>query len=308
MRVVSLRVATFNLLDLFEPAHEAHRPVMEAKLAFLGAELVRARADVVAFQEVGSEALLARLLDEHAAGLGYAHRVIGTGDRRGIRCAIVSRRPLVFSAVHRADAIEFPRLHVGDPAPFDGRIPLRRGVVHVRVDDEALGPVDVLTAHFKSKLPRGLEKQDGSFVEEATAGDYASSSLRSLVLRAAEALYLRRMVDGLLQEGRQVCVLGDLNDTLDSLPVRVVRGAERGVDPGDVLFDATGVVPPASRRSVLFGGKGEQIDHVLVSAALAPRVQRAGIQNEALRDFGPFDPEAPPAADSDHALVWVELG
>jgi endonuclease/exonuclease/phosphatase family metal-dependent hydrolase len=305
---VSLRVATFNLLDLFEPELEAHRAVMEAKLRFIGAELVRARADVVAFQEVGSEALLGRLLDEHAAKLGYVHRVVGTGDRRGIRCAIVSRRPLVFSAVHRAEALDFPRLHVGDPAPFAGRIPLRRGVVHVRVEDDALGRVDVLTAHFKSKLPRGLEKQDGTFVEEATAGDFAASSLRSLVLRAAEALYVRRLVDGLLQEDRHVCVLGDLNDTLDSLPVRVVRGAERGVDPAYILADATRSVPAAARRSVLFGGRGEQIDHVLVSPALAARVRGAGIQNEALRDFGPFDPDAAPAADSDHALVWVELG
>ncbi|HTJ84533.1 MAG TPA: endonuclease/exonuclease/phosphatase family protein, partial [Polyangiaceae bacterium] len=226
---MALRVATFNLLDFFEPDRDEHRAAAEAKLAFVARELGRAGADVVALQEVGSEALLARLLDEHAAALGYAHRVIGSGDRRGIRCAIVSRRPLVHHAVLEAASIPFPRLHVSDPEPFAARIPLRRGVVHVRVEDDALGPVDVLTAHFKSKLPRRLEAEDGTFIDDETAGDHAASSLRSMVLRAGEALYVRRIVDALLAEGRRVCVLGDLNDTASSLPVRVVRGAERDV-------------------------------------------------------------------------------
>jgi endonuclease/exonuclease/phosphatase family metal-dependent hydrolase len=301
---MTLRFATFNLLDLFEPDTDAARAIWPQKLDHIAAQLERADADVVALQELGSEALLHSLCDGRLARLGYAHRLVGTGDRRGIRNAIVARRPFVEARIHQAESLPFPRFVEGDPEPFPGRIPLRRGLLHARVEAGALRTVDVLTVHFKSKLGATLKAKDGTDLVDRSARGRAEAQLRSLVLRSAEALFVRGVVDDVLAEpGRNAVVLGDFNDTLDSLPIAIVRGAHRHVDPALVLEPATRLVPEERRFSALHGGIPQQIDHVLVSQRLSERLVEARIQNEALRDLGPYRPDAPPAPDSDHALV-----
>ncbi|HEY2514182.1 MAG TPA: endonuclease/exonuclease/phosphatase family protein, partial [Polyangiaceae bacterium] len=160
-------VATYNVKDLFEAgspfAPAALRdpaiagPHVAAKLDSIARMLARAAADVVALQEVGS-ADVVRALAARLPQLGYGPPVMGTVDRRGIGCAILSRLPVLESGVHTAEALPFPAFVAGDPPPFGHRIPLRRGVPYARIDAGALGPVDVLVAHFKSN--RGLPLLD----------------------------------------------------------------------------------------------------------------------------------------------------
>jgi endonuclease/exonuclease/phosphatase family metal-dependent hydrolase len=304
-----LRLATFNLLDFFDPSCPEEAGLVEDKLQNIAAILRRADADVVALQEVGSEALLGRLTGLALADMGYRSTTLAAPDRRGIRNAIVSRLPVLEARVHAASSLPFPRMVDGDPPPFDGRIPLRRGVVHVRVDAGALGPVDVLTLHFKSKLGAPMKTSEGVDIDDPSPRGRAEAELRSLVQRSAEALFVRGAVDELLREpDRQVCVMGDFNDGLYELPVRIVRGAMRDVDPGLVLTGAADRVPPDRRFSVMHGGRRDLIDHILCSASLAARLGGAAILNEALRDHGPPMPDAPPAPDSDHALVVAWFG
>ena len=101
---MALRVATFNLKDFFAPRREQEHAVVEAKLSNVTASLRRAAADVVALQEVGSPELLGRLV-QGLPELGYGTPVVGVEDRRGIRNAILSRHPIVWSQVHRARSL-----------------------------------------------------------------------------------------------------------------------------------------------------------------------------------------------------------
>jgi endonuclease/exonuclease/phosphatase family metal-dependent hydrolase len=304
---MALRLATFNLKDFFVPRLEGERAVVEAKVANVAANLRRANADVVALQEVGAPELLKRLVERELAALGYGASVVGTEDRRGLRNAILSRLPLLWSHVHAADALPFPAFVEGDPDPFPGRIPLRRGVVHVRVDaGGGLGEVDVLTAHFKSGLPFARRTKDGAKIADETPRDHGESAVRSLVLRAAEALYVRGLVDDLLRASpdRAVCVMGDLNDTAGSLPLRLVMG----VAPLDQfrLWSCTEDVAAERRFSCYHGGGTSLIDHVLVSERLFRARKEVAIYNEALRYHGPFvEGAAELCEDSDHALVTV---
>ena len=128
--------------------------------------------------------------------------------------------------MHTHKTIPFPRFVEGDPEPFGERIPLRRGIIHVRVESPDLGEVDVLTMHFKSNLPVLFRSTDGREVPDTTPQARAESALRSLIQRAAEAVYVRGLVDDVFRAlpDHAVCVLGDLNDGIDSLPVRIVRG------------------------------------------------------------------------------------
>lgn len=305
---MTLRIATHNLLDFFEPRPEMTPGWLEAKLAFVAANLRRADADVVALQEVGSEDLVRRLVESEVPELRYRHVAFGPGDKRGIRNAILSRLPVLETHVHAATSLKFPRFVDADPEPFGERIPLRRPLVHVRVQSP-VGPVDVITLHFKSKLGRPMQDEAGQDILDASARGYAEAQLRSLVLRSAEALFVRGLVDGLLTEGHdKLVVLGDFNDTLDSLPVQIVRGTGRDLDPALVLEPAAARVPEERRFSARHGSSPQIIDHVLLSPALAAQLQVCEIFNEELRDHGPYDPDAPPATDSDHALVLAAFG
>lgn len=296
-----LSLVTWNLKDFFDPRDEEERAYFAARVAHLGPRLRALDPDVIALEEVGSGAVVAALLD--AAGLGrHSTRILGSADARGIRNAIATRLPLVGGGVLTADALEFPRFHVADPEPFPGRIPLRRGVPHARVQAPGIGPVDVLACHFKSQRAVALQGLEGP-VEDASAAGRAAGELRSLVWRAAEALFVRTACDRLL-EGRadgQVVVLGDLNATPDAMPLRVLRGGG-----AFALSDLSRAVPVAERFSIVHEGAREQIDHALATAGLAARVQTVRFANTELRDHGALA-EGERPLDSDHAALFVQL-
>jgi endonuclease/exonuclease/phosphatase family metal-dependent hydrolase len=220
---------------------------------------------------------------------------------------ILSRLPIQWGQVHQAKSLPFPRFVEGDPEPFPGRIPLRRGVVHVRVEAMGLGEVDVLTAHFKSNLPAELKTADGKEVPDTTPHAIGESAVRSLVQRAAEALYVRSLVDGIFAHSpdHAICVMGDLNDTLESLPVRLVRG----IDTTSKHYLRAGAesIEEEGRYSCFHGGSQTLIDHVLLSERLHRALRSFEIHNEALRYHGPHVDETPMTVDSDHALCLAEL-
>lgn len=291
---MALRIATYNVLNLFDAG-------FTAKIDEIARQIREADADVVGLQEIGSaealEAVRSRLP-------GYAPAVIGTADARGIACALLSRRPILRAGVHTAKSLGFPAFVQGDPPPFGDRIPLRRGIVHARVDAAELGEIEVLVAHLKSGRPRWLRTPDDASIPPVTGRDKAEAMVRSVVWRAAEALHVRGLVDALFaaEESARVVVLGDFNDVPGSLVLRIVESeGERA------LASPAGLVPAERRFSAMHGGTRVQIDHVLLSLNLSARAAEARFLNDRLRDHGPYDDEAPPSVDSDHAPFVVEL-
>jgi predicted extracellular nuclease len=137
-----------------------------------------------------------------------------------------------------------------------------------------------------------------------TSRAFAEGHLRSMVWRAAEALFVRGLVDEIhaVNADRHVVVAGDLNDHPESLVVRTVAGGGP-----NALAACAELVPLAARFSILHRGRRKQIDHVLVTPGLRQRVQTASFLNEDLRDHGDFHDDAPPSVDSDHAALVVSF-
>lgn len=296
-------LATYNVLDLFDVSEGVTREHLDAKLAFLASTLERMNADVVGFQEVGSGDVLRELV-ARVPRLGYGEPVVGTADARGIRCAIVSRLPFLESRVHTAESLPFPIFYAGDPSPFGARLPLRRGIVGARIDVGGSETVDVLVGHFKSGRALPLRDANGE-VPLVTPHDFAEARLRTLVWRGAEALFVRGLVDDLLEASpeRHVVVAGDLNDRPSSTVLQIVSGG------GPLaLFPCADLVPQADRYSILHRGERQQIDHILVTQGLRARLASARFLNEGLRDHSEFEDDAPPPADSDHAPFVVSFG
>jgi endonuclease/exonuclease/phosphatase family metal-dependent hydrolase len=305
-----LTLATFNVKNLLAPRDERERAVLGEKLDWIGRMLRACDADVIALQEAGPPELVGAVVDRLGRSAGWGEPVLGTADARGIRCALLSRLPLLEARVQTADALDFPTFVRGDPPPFGRRIPLRRGVVHARVDAPQIGAIDVLVAHFKSARPVPLKDPSGADIEPASARERAEGAQRSLVWRGAEALYVRGLVDDELRarEGAHVVVAGDLNDVAASPVVRTVRGEGAGA-----LLDCTAGIDPAARYSVLHEGRPSQIDHALATAGLYARLRDARFLNEGLRDHAsPVTPsgaiDEAPSVDSDHAPLVVRFG
>lgn len=300
---MSVRIATFNLKDFFAPRRDEERAVVEAKLANVAREIERARPDVIALQEVGSTELLDRLVAA-LPRLRFGAPMVGTPDKRGIRCAILTRFPILWAQVHTAEGLPFPRFAEGDPDPFPKRIPLRRGVVHVRVDAEDLGEIDVLTVHFKSGRPAFLRATDGSSVLPKSAREWGEAMARSMVLRIAESLHVRGLVDDVLATlpDHAVCVLGDFNDRIEAAPVRVLLGEGDGR-----LTPCAELLPDEQRYSCFHDDEPSLIDHILVTPRLRAALDAITIQHESLRFHGPPLDDVPLTEDSDHALVVAEF-
>jgi len=292
---MGLVLATFNVLDLFDTTDAARIERI--------AGLLRPHApDVVALQEVGAESPAAAI--GVALGGGY-EVVVGDADARGIRCALLTRKPIVHQTILRAAALEFPRFFAEDTPPFGSRIPLRRSIPDVLIDAGEIGHVRVLVVHFKSR--RGTPMRDAALVtiEPTTTFEHAEAEARAVVWRCAEALFVRRAVDEHLSHDprSKLVVCGDFNDVTGSLALRIVAGATEPKDEvrTDVLVSCAELVPLAERVSVLHDGQPAAIDHALVSRALATRIERCFYERSGLRDLSDDDE----AFASDHAPFVV---
>ncbi len=308
-------VATWNLENLFRPGSDdgpGDEQTYEAKLTELARVIGEIAPDVLAVQEVGDPEALEDLRerldgDWHAETSEFP-------DGRGIRVGFLSRLELA-----EVDQVrEFPErlapVQVDDEGATVAQI--GRGGLRARVSAEGMD-VDLVNCHLKSKLltfPRG-RFQPSDEGERARFGAYA------LYRRTAEAVTLRGYANELLDgEGpdRAVIVLGDLNDEPPAATTQILLGppgseiGTAGFDTGDQgdawrLWNLAPLIPEESRFSRRFRGRGELIDHLLVSHALVHHVEQA--------DTGPVEPpsitEDPtdrreePA--SDHVPVWARF-
>ncbi len=284
---MGLVLATFNVLDLFDAADA---PRVERIAAIL-----RPHApDVVALQEVGGDSACKAL--GVALGGGYSH-VLGDADARGIRCALLTRRPIIESGVLRASSLDFPRFFRADALPFDGRIPLRRAIPEVVVDAGDIGRVRILVVHFKSRRGTPMRDDVGAPIEPTTTHELCEAETRAAVWRCAEALFVRRAVDERLlrDPNEMLAVCGDFNDTAGSLPLRIAAGVAHGTEGGarpDELVSCAELVPLGERVSVMHDGQHAAIDHVLLSRALRARLERCFYERTGLVDVSEDPPQA----------------
>ncbi|MGW6644104.1 endonuclease/exonuclease/phosphatase family protein [Streptomyces iakyrus] len=314
-------LGTWNLENLYRPGGPYGPPDeagYEAKLAALAAVITELDPALLGVQEVGDpEALkdLAGLLDDdwHVA-------VSEHPDSRGIRVGFLSRTPLTVVADTRAFPAELRPVQADDAGLTAGQA--GRGVLAVEIDGWD-GPLRVTVCHLKSKL---LSYPDGRF-QPRDEGERARYGAYALYRRAAEATALRALADELLAgdgQGRDVAILGDLNDEVQAATTQILLGppgSEIGTpgydrpDRGDAtrLWDVAPLIPPGQRWSRVNSGRRELIDHVLLSHRLVHRVTAAGtgLPGEGppgLPSVGPDPAERRGEPGSDHAPVWVRVG
>lgn len=246
-------VGSYNLENYLDVAIETRRakpPEAKGRVR----EMIRALdADVIGLQEMGTtNALLELRASLKSDGLDYPHWEHVTGRDPAIHVAILSKFPIISR-----------RPHTNDNFLLHGRrFQVSRGFVEVDIRVNPTYEFTLLVAHLKSKRP----------VPEADQAE----------LREEEAKILREKVSSRLAANRNanLVVIGDLNDTKDSKPVRIVigRGADGLVDTRPAERNGDSRAPPRPGWAPMniswtyFYGKEdryERIDYLLLSRGMA---------------------------------------
>src|SRR4051812_25863088 len=267
-------VMTWNVENFFAPEPSAQVD-FDSKLDALAAVITAAGPDLLAVQEVGDELAFQALRERLGSGWTGALSTHFQASH-AIRVGWLSPGPLT----DVEEVIELPTQLSPVKVDDDGTAitDLGRGALAVTCTTATGGQVRALTVHLKSKL---LSFPGGRFTttderERARYGVYA------LNRRAAEAAAVRDWATASLAgdwAGRPLLVCGDLNDTLDAATTQLLfgpPGSQFGTggfdrpDAGDAqrLWDTGYWMAPPNNWSRMFAGRGELIDHILVSHAL----------------------------------------
>ncbi len=241
-QVTTLTVATANVLNLANPGRTFYanqdtysQNEFERKLDWLGGRIAALNADVLAVQEVWDEAAIKGAVAR--SGLRYSTVAVPgaennekhNGAQNTPRVGIVTRLEVEklqsFSEFPASLRIQIPG--VGEHAKFE-RPPL---LATLRMKHGQV--IHVLTTHMKSKRPKFLQNEQGEPTEDR--GDpkiTALATLRSLMMRGAEAAAMRHIVADVLQRTHEpLIVMGDFNDGPHSVTTQMIAAT------GEVAYD-----------------------------------------------------------------------
>ncbi len=284
-QVTTLTVATANVLNLANPGRTFYanqdtysQNEFERKLDWLGGRIAALNADVLAVQEVWDEAAIKGAVAR--SGLRYSTVAVPgaennekhNGAQNTPRVGIVTRLEVEklqsFSEFPASLRIQIPG--VGEHAKFE-RPPL---LATLRMKHGQV--IHVLTTHMKSKRPKFLQNEQGEPTEDREDPKVtALATLRSLMMRGAEAAALRHIVADVLQRTHEpLIVMGDFNDGPHSVTTQMIAATgEVAYDRGardSALWNAYEVQGEmALKRDVAYShvhqGSPEVLDQIFVS-------------------------------------------
>jgi endonuclease/exonuclease/phosphatase family metal-dependent hydrolase len=320
--LATLMVANANVLNLALPSRRFYpnqEPYSEAeaqrKTNWLGQQMARLNADVLAVQEVWDEAALRAAVA--ASGLRYS-TVAAPGAEAGAqgtpRVALATRLEL-----HSLESVrEFLPQEVVPLPDLPPHAAFERPVLHARLrlpKSEML--LNLLVVHLKSKRPKFLQDASGRPSEDAEdPAVLARATLRSLAMRAAEAAALRGLVFR-LAKGRSgpLILMGDMNDSPHSVTTQMIAATQAVAydrQARDVaLFHALDVQVEGLRRDVLFShvhqGWPEMLDQIWVSEEFVAGSRFAIGDVKRVEVFNDHLQEPRDGTRSDHGFVRALL-
>ncbi|MDZ7290752.1 MAG: endonuclease/exonuclease/phosphatase family protein [candidate division KSB1 bacterium] len=242
-----------------------------------GRVISEVNADIQCVVEVESRITLDRFNQQVLAKIPdfrpFEHNMLIDGnDARGIDIGLLSRFPIISVRSHIDDGGQMPIFNRDCPE-FEIALP----------DGKSIW---ILGNHFKSK-------GNGSFSENNA-------------WRRRQATQVARIYHEALRRSDLVIVLGDLNDSPDSFPLRPLL---RGTNLREVMSHPSYQGLPGtygSGRSI-----SQKLDYILLSPALWQRVQKVGVERKGVYAFSAsrrFQTiTSPETAASDHAAVWVDI-
>ncbi|MCM1565351.1 MAG: endonuclease/exonuclease/phosphatase family protein [Dehalobacter sp.] len=325
---MKLRIATFNLENLdFQKTNK--EPTLEERIAVMRPQLQRINADILCLQEVNGQEeagqprrLLA--LDELLKDTQYTNfNRVSTMDEGGSQ--VYDERNLVI--LSRFEILEHHQYkHRFAPAPLykivtavtDGgeqtakEITWERPTLHAKIKiGEKI--MDVINLHLKSKIPTDIQGQKIDNFTWKTSSGWAEGFFLSSMKRVGQALETRMLIDEIFGEDENAWIVacGDFNADLDDVPVEAIRGRVENTGNGElarrIMLPCEMSIPESARFSLYHQGKGNMLDHLLVSRNMIAFYKGLEVHNELLHDESIAHATDIKFPESDHAPVIAEF-
>ena len=326
-RFATRTVATANVLNLAQPGrhfYDGQDPYsqheFDRKADWLGNRFKALNADVLVVQEVWDELALRAAVARSGLQYGFvgvpgAENGPGQHGAQGTpRVGLVTR--LKVESVQ--SLVDFPAAAVVQVPGIGAHTRFERPPLLATLRMKHGQEVAVITAHLKSKRPKFLQDANGNALEDNDdPAVQAVATLRSLIMRAGEALALRLKVVELLHRTRlPLIVMGDLNDSPHSVTTQLIAATTQAAyDKGardSALYSAWDVQGEgALRRDVAFShihqGYPEVLDQVLVSEEFVATSRRAIGDVRRVEVFNDHLFEGRDRSRSDHGFVRALL-
>lgn len=276
----TLAVATFNMLNLavkdrlFYANQDPYgAQEYQRKVEWIGLQLARLNADVIAVQEIWDEVALKDAVAHsklHYATICAPGAELGA---TGTPCVgLITRLNVekIESITNFPGGMAVPIPELGEHIRFE------RPILHAQLRTRQGQLLHVLVAHLKSKRPKFLQDAQGHALEDRDDPRIqVRASLRSLFIRGAEAAALRAIVVDILQNTHEPLILmGDLNDGPHAVTTQMVAATSEIVYDrharDTALFNAYEVQTGAAllrdvAYSHVYQGFAEVLDQIFVS-------------------------------------------
>jgi hypothetical protein len=130
------------------------------------------------------------------------------------------------------------------------------------------------------------------------------------IMRGGQAPETRILLDEIF-DGALIVACEDFNADLNDVPVQAIRGGVESTGNTDlsrrVMVPRERSIPESARFSLLYLGRGEMIDHILMSRSLFGSYKRSEVHDELLHDESIAFASDPKYPESDHAPVIDEF-
>ncbi|MEM9708395.1 MAG: endonuclease/exonuclease/phosphatase family protein [Pseudomonadota bacterium] len=327
-----MRIATFNIENLDDGPVGSSGASFEERAVILRPMLERLRTDIICFQEVHGQNVpdgetgprTLRALSRLLQGTRYESFVLSSTTLKGKKDVERFRNLVVASSVDYAveDVREIQNTLVNPPeysrVTAEGAqeaIPVEweRPTLYVRLRKGNEDPLHILNVHFKSKNPTPIPGQGPENFQWASASGWAEGFFLSSMKRVGAALEARLFIDSLFdaEPEAKIILCGDLNAEPQEVPALAIRGMTE--DTGNPDLNARVMHPVAlsiaeSRRFSLYHhGRGNLLDHMLVSRRLMASFVDAEIHNEMIHDESIAFATDNKFPESDHAPMVAEF-
>ncbi|MBT2449251.1 endonuclease/exonuclease/phosphatase family protein [Streptomyces sp. ISL-43] len=325
--MTQIRIATFNLENFDETLPTDH-PSLADRIELMRPQITRLRADIVCFQEVHGQERPAQpreliALKELLVGTNLdGAPLVSTkaADEAVFRLrnlVIATHLPVIKHQQLKNDLVAEPRYQRLTAQPPDAApvpIIIERPILHAQIDIDHAAPgrlLHVITVHLKSKIPSDIPGQvaDPDKGIWHTADGWAEGSFLSSMKRMSQALEVRRLVDQILNDDpdARIIVAGDFNAEPEEVPVLAICGNVEDTNNGElatrVLVPIERTIPGEARYTLFHHGRGQMIDHMLVTRNLLAHYRGSEIHNEILHDDSIAFATDTKYPESDHAPV-----
>lgn len=318
-----IRIATFNLENFDEPK-AGETPTLERRIELMRPQIKRLRADIVCFQEVDGQERPGEKRDVHALRSLLADTDLATADlvvTKTSAAEVYDKRNLVIASNYtvlesrqlRNDLVAEPQYRklTADPpdddaVPIGVERPIQHAVLQLPVGAPGSRTLHLINVHLKSKRPTNIRGQRDGYTWR-TASAWAEGFFLSSLKRMSQALEVRWLVDQIFDDEPDawIVVAGDFNAEPEDVPVLAIRGDVESTDNGAlanrVLVPVSRTIPEPSRFTLIYHGRGELIDHMLVSRSMLGSYRGSEIHNELLHDESAAFADDDKFPESDHA-------